>query len=202
MRARMRVCKAYVDGAHAILRCIVSHAYRKINLHVIQFRVVIQMKRIMRKILVEMLKNSKRSDREIAKLVGVSQPTVTRTRSRLVKEGVIKEFTVIPNLSEMGFEILAINCFRTKVGEEVRNKAREKTMASPNILFSARCQGGGKNGMTVSLHRNYTDYSKFISTVLSEGADEIEDHETYLISLKDFIAKPFSFQGIAKLFEE
>jgi len=160
------------------------------------------MKKIMKKVLVELLKNSKKSDRKLAELVGVSQPTVTRTRSRLVKEGVIKEFTVIPDLPKMGFEILAINCFRAKVSKEVRDKTIEKTMASPNILFSARCQGGGKNGITISLHRNYTEYSKFITTVLSEGADEIEDHETYLISLKDFIAKPFSLKYIAELFEK
>jgi len=160
------------------------------------------MKKTMKKLLAELLKNSKRSDREISKLLGVSQPTITRMRSRLVKEGMIKEFTVIPDLTEMGFEILAINCFRTKVSKEVRDKAIEKTMKSPNILFSARCQGGGKNGITISLHRNYTEYSKFISTVLSEGADEIEEHETYLISLKDFIAKPFSLKYIAELFEK
>lgn len=190
-----------MDRAHEISRCIVTHAHRKINLYVIQFRVVIQMKRTMKRILVEMLRNSKRSDREIAKLVGVSQPTVTRTRSRLVKEGVIKEFTVIPNLSEMGFEILAINCFRSRVRKELADKARKVTMRNPNIIFSARCQGGGKNGLIISLHRNYTAYSKFISNIIAEGGDDIEENETYLISLNDFIAKPFSFQGIAKLFE-
>ncbi|UCG45192.1 MAG: Lrp/AsnC family transcriptional regulator [Candidatus Bathyarchaeota archaeon] len=159
------------------------------------------MKRTMRKILVEMLRDSKRSDREIAKLVGVSQPTVTRTRSKLVKEGMIKEFTVIPNLSEMGFEIMAINCFRSRVRKELADKAEEVTMNSPNILFSARCQGGGKNGLIISLHKNYTDYSRFISSIIAEGGDDIEENETYLISLNDFIPKPFSFEGIAKLFE-
>ena len=152
------------------------------------------------KLLLELLKDSSRSDRKLGKILGVSQPTVSRTRNKLVKDGVIKEFTIMPDLTEMGFEILAINCFSTKVSEKVSDKAREKTMKSPNILFSARCQGGGKNGITISLHRNYTEYSKFMSTVLSEGADEIEEHETYLISLKDFIAKPFSLKYIAELF--
>jgi DNA-binding Lrp family transcriptional regulator len=158
------------------------------------------MKKVKMKLLLELLKDSSRSDRKLGKILGVSQPTVSRTRNKLVKDGVIKEFTIMPDLTEMGFEILAINCFSTKVSEKVSDKAREKTMKSPNILFSARCQGGGKNGITISLHRNYTEYSKFMSTVLSEGADEIEEHETYLISLKDFIAKPFSLKYIAELF--
>jgi len=160
------------------------------------------MKKVKMKLLLELLKDSSRSDRKLGKILGVSQPTVSRTRNKLVKDGVIKEFTIMPDLTEMGFEILAINCFRTKVSEKVSEKAREKTMKSPNILFSARCQGGGKNGITISLHRNYTEYSKFMSKVLSEGTDEIEEHETYLISLKDFIAKPFSLKYIAELFEK
>jgi len=52
------------------------------------------MKKRMMNLLFELLKNSKRSDKELAKVLMVSQPTVTRMRSRLVKEGVIKEFTV------------------------------------------------------------------------------------------------------------
>ena len=74
-------------------------------------------------------------------------------------------------------------------------------MGNPNILFSARCQGGGKNGLIISLHKDYTGYSKFISNIIAECGDDIEENESFLISLNDFIAKSFSFQGIAKLFE-
>jgi DNA-binding Lrp family transcriptional regulator len=51
----------------------------------------------MMSLLLELLKDSKRSDRELAKVLGVSQPTVSRMRSRLVKEGVIRDFTVVPD---------------------------------------------------------------------------------------------------------
>ena len=40
----------------------------------------------MTKILHELIRNSSRSDHEIAKVVGVSQPTVTRLRNQLEKE--------------------------------------------------------------------------------------------------------------------
>jgi DNA-binding Lrp family transcriptional regulator len=39
------------------------------------------------KILSELMKNARISDRELAKKIGVSQPTVSRIRSRLEKEG-------------------------------------------------------------------------------------------------------------------
>jgi len=160
------------------------------------------MKKTMKRLLAELLKNSKRSDREISRLLGVSQPTITRMRSRLVKEGMIKEFTIIPDLTEMGFEIMAINCFRSRVTKEHTDKARKVAMANPNIIFSARCQGEGKNGMIISLHKSFADYSRFISNIISEGGGHIEEHETFLISLNDFIAKPFSLKYIAELYEK
>ena len=160
------------------------------------------MKKTTMGVLLELLKDSSKSDRKLAKILGVSQPTVSRTRSRLAKDGVIKEFTVIPDLSKMGFEILAVNCFRTRISKKVTEMAKEKTKASPNIIFASRCQGGGKTGIVMSLHRNYTDYSKFISKLLAEGGDDIEENETYLISLKDYITKPFSLKHIAELYEK
>lgn len=66
------------------------------------------MKKIMMSLLFELLKNSKRSDRELAKILGVSQPTVTRMRGRLVKEGMIKEWTIIPDFVKIGYRIMAI----------------------------------------------------------------------------------------------
>jgi DNA-binding Lrp family transcriptional regulator len=53
------------------------------------------------RLIAELMKNSRRSDRELTKIIGVSQPTVSRTIKRLDKEGYIKEYTAIvtsPNL--------------------------------------------------------------------------------------------------------
>ena len=45
------------------------------------------MKKRMMSLLLELLKDSKRSDRELAKILGVSQPTITRLRHKLEKNG-------------------------------------------------------------------------------------------------------------------
>ena len=58
------------------------------------------------RLLKEMLKDSKRSDMEIAKSLGVSQPTVTRTRAQLEKE-YIETCTIIPGFVKLGYQILA-----------------------------------------------------------------------------------------------
>jgi DNA-binding Lrp family transcriptional regulator len=43
------------------------------------------MKETALKLIAELMKNSRRSDRELAKAVGVSQPTVTRTIKKLAR---------------------------------------------------------------------------------------------------------------------
>lgn len=67
------------------------------------------MKDIENRLIVELMKNRRRrrrSDRELAKVLDVSQPTVSRTRMKLEKEGIF-EYSLIPNFAKLRFEILA-----------------------------------------------------------------------------------------------
>ena len=153
------------------------------------------MKKRMMNLLLELLKDSKRSDRELAKVLGLSQPTVSRMRSRLVKEGVIKGFTVVPDFTKIGYEIMAITAIKMKVSKmvELEKKAREYMKSKPNVLFaSGGAQGIGKNGVMISLHRSYSDFSVFLRNHLQYWGDAIEDHITIFVSLKEMIVKPFS----------
>ena len=68
----------------------------------------------MTNILYELIKNSNRSDHELSKVIGISQPTVTRLRNQLEKEGYIKEYTIIPDFKKMGYSIMAIFCIKYK----------------------------------------------------------------------------------------
>lgn len=160
------------------------------------------MKRAMEKLLFELLKDSKRSDRELAKVLKVSQATVSKMRNTLVRDGLIRQFTIIPDFAKMGFEILAITSFKSKRSKEVADRAIKWTMAKPNIIFAARAEGMGKNGVVISIHENYTDYSNFLTEITSEGKSIIEDYDTLLISFRGFIAKPFSLKYLAELCEK
>ncbi|MDH5636430.1 MAG: Lrp/AsnC family transcriptional regulator [Candidatus Bathyarchaeota archaeon] len=156
------------------------------------------MKKRMMRLLLELLKDSKRSDRELAKVLDVSQPTVSRMRSRLVKEGIIRDFTVMPDFVKMGYEIMAINCFKSKTSEEIAERAKKWVMSKPNIIFAAAAQGMGKNAVMISLHRNYTDFSNFLGEVLAEDENVMEDYDTMLISLEGRIVKPLSLKYLAE----
>lgn len=158
-------------------------------------------KKRMMKLLLELLKGSKRSDRDLAKVLGVSQPTVTRLRSRLVKEGMIREFTAIPDFVKMGFEIMAITCVRAKYKIELTEKAEKWMKKHPNVIFGARVQGMGKNGLVISIHKDYADFDNFLSDLLVTFGDNIEDHGTLIISLGGRIIKPFSLAYLAELEE-
>ena len=161
------------------------------------------MKKRMLKLLLELMKDSKRSDREIAKVLGVSQPTVSRMRSRLVKEGVIKEFTAIPDFVKLGYEIMAISCIKTKMAmiTELEEKAEKWWKKYPNVIFVSRAQGMGKDGVLISLHKSYTDYSNFLAEGLREWGDAVEEYDSMLIDLKGRIVKPLSLAYLSELKE-
>jgi DNA-binding Lrp family transcriptional regulator len=152
------------------------------------------MKERMMRLLLEYLKDSRRSDREIAKSIGVSQPTITRTRHRLVKEGVIKEFTVIPDFTKMGYEIMAITFAKSKMilNPKEKEKATKLVLTNPNIIFVAGAQGMGKNGVMISIHKSFSDFCNFLTNLILETGGYMENHNTMLIPLGENIVKPLS----------
>jgi DNA-binding Lrp family transcriptional regulator len=60
------------------------------------------------KLISELMKNSRRSDRELAKVIDSTQPTVTRMRRKLEKSGIIKEYTMIPDFNKLGYKLCSI----------------------------------------------------------------------------------------------
>jgi len=158
-------------------------------------------KRTMSRVLCELLRDSSKSDRELAKVLGVSQPTVSRLRNRLVEDGLIRHFTVIPDVKALGFELIAITSFTSNDSKEKEERARKWTMGKANVLFAARAEGNRRNSIMVSLHKNYTDYYNFISEIKRECGDIVADYDTLLVCLGDLIVKHFSVKYLADLLE-
>lgn len=161
---------------------------------------LLKMRKVETELLAELLKNSKKSDREIGLALGVSQPTVSRTRYKLEKEGVIQAYTVIPDVTKLGFELMAITTGRFKVPrtKELMEKATVYMNKFPNVLLSSRAQGMRKDAVIFSLHENFTEYEDFMVDLKAEWSDFVEDMESILISLKGFMAKPFSLKYLAE----
>ena len=161
------------------------------------------------KLLLEMMKNSRRSDRDLAKVLHVSQPTVTRTRQRLEKD-YVETYTLIPKFDKIGYEILAFTFVKSKTYEKSETEklvsfAKEWCMKHPNVVFAADGEGIGKDAVVVSFHRSYSDYADFMRSLTVDGANFVMDLQSFLVSVKNgIIMKPFDIKYLAddKLIQE
>jgi DNA-binding Lrp family transcriptional regulator len=166
------------------------------------------MKKVELKLISELMKNSRRSDRELAKAVGVSQPTVSRTISRLEKEGVIKEYTMIPDFKKLGYEIIAFTFITIspklspREADEARATAQELMKKSPsNIIMLERGVGLNHTGAIISFHRTYSDYARFIQEFRQAATTKAYVHgniESFLIALSDEVHyRPLTLRVLA-----
>jgi len=127
------------------------------------------------------MKDSRRSDRELAKAVGVSQPTITRMRARLEKEKVIKEYTMIPDFHKLGFEILAITFLAL---DKEPDSQHERTLSTfQNVLTFERGLGLKYSHVVVSLHENYSSYAEFEGKM--KDSLTATNSASFLVSLND-----------------
>ena len=158
------------------------------------------MREKMRRLLFELLKGSKRSDRELAKVLGASQPTVTRMRHTLIKEGIIQEYTAIPDFAKLGYEIMALTIAKAKatLTPDQQERAKKLVLEEPRVIFVASAEGMGRNGVMISFHKSYSDYHDFITNLKLGSEGYMENVDTMLISLKSpMIVKPLSLAYLA-----
>jgi DNA-binding Lrp family transcriptional regulator len=144
------------------------------------------------RIIAELMKNSRKSDREIAHAIGVSQPTVSRTIQRLEKEGIIKEYTMIPDFRRLGYEIMAFQFLgkqETQKKEdraELRKAAVELENKTPYAnLMVVDGMGIGKGRVLLNLYRDYRNFTEGIETIKSLPHVEADKIESFLVDLCD-----------------
>ncbi len=164
------------------------------------------------KIISELLKNSRISDRVLGKKLGVSQPTISRRRARLEKEGLL-EYTAVPNLGKLGFEIMALS-FSKWTSEAVTEMLPTEEFAKnvriffskhPNVIF-ATTGGQGLEGMdsaSISIHTDYSDYSSWVKEIKANWGKYISKFESYIISLRSAeVVRQISFKHFGEYMSE
>jgi DNA-binding Lrp family transcriptional regulator len=126
------------------------------------------MKPIERRVIAELMKNSRRSDRELAKAIGVSQPTISRTIAKLERDHVLREYTAIPDFEKLGYHICALTFANFETPSDL--EAMRKLIAEygkrleeiPQAVVIERGLGEGANGVVISFHENYSKYVEFV----------------------------------------
>jgi DNA-binding Lrp family transcriptional regulator len=157
-------------------------------------------------LLSELIKDPKRSDRQLAKILGMSQPTVTRKREFLEKE-FIDGYTTVPKWEKLGYEILAITLVKIKPAiasketyEATREKGLDWLMNQPNVVMAGSCRGMGMDSFMISFHMSYSDYDEFMRNCRLELAETIDDVQSILVNLcgKELL-KPFHLKYLAEV---
>jgi len=140
-------------------------------------------------LLFELMKNARRSDRTLAKVLHVSQPTVTRKRAHLEKE-LIDGYAAIPKWEKLGYCLFAITFIKIKAAiatkkkyESVRKTGLEWLISQPNIVMAGGCRGMGWDSFTLSFHKSYADYDDWMRNLKLEMGDFMENVDSVLVNL-------------------
>lgn len=146
------------------------------------------------KLIAELLKNCHRSDRELAKAVGVSQPTISRTLKKLEKEGVIRAYSIIPDFAKLGFEIASVVFVTSREGHPAPEDVMEKTRQRVNELLrnnpiptilALSGLGLQSDRVILTFHRNYSDYTDFVRFLKEHPLVDTEKIQGFIIPLND-----------------
>jgi DNA-binding Lrp family transcriptional regulator len=150
------------------------------------------MKKTELKLIAELMKNSRRSDRELARVLKCSQPTVSRMIKKLEKQGYIKEYTMIPDFQKLGYTLMGatligvIETPEAKTFEEIRKKTQEVEKSHPHaLLMAVNGQSGNKNRLFITFYEDYSAYSEAMRLTKSLPYARLDTLESFLVDLSD-----------------
>jgi DNA-binding Lrp family transcriptional regulator len=151
------------------------------------------------------MKNSKVSDRELARRTGVSQPTVSRRRAFLEEE-LSLHYTVIPDFAKLGMEIMLFHFVQWKSSanealgkmKDYDKRVDEFLSDHPNIVFISGGQGCGMSRIVISIHKDYSEYVAFKNEFDEKWGQHAAKQDTFIVSLKsDQVKRPLSLRYLA-----
>jgi DNA-binding Lrp family transcriptional regulator len=143
------------------------------------------------KILTELMKNSKISDRQLAKKLNVSQPTITRRRARMERMNLF-EYTIIPDLKELGYGIISFTFVHFKPSarftqllkqKDMEPQIKETLLKAPNLIFISTGTGLGFELVSVAVHKKYSEFVILRNEIANRWGDYIENIDSFVISM-------------------
>lgn len=140
-----------------------------------------------KQVLLELFKNARISDQEMARKIGTSRPTILKIRKRL-EQRYIKRYMAIVDFNDMGLEVIATTFFRW---DDFSKKKEMKAVFDyiKRLPYVIRfCSGVGMGSMTmiiVSVHEDFREYELFYEKIQEEGGDNIREAQAFLSSTKD-----------------
>jgi len=135
-----------------------------------------------KKILGELLLNSNRSYRELAKAIGISAATVINHVQRLESAGVIKEYTVMLDFERLGFELTVVTEMTVNRGKLL--ETQEKIAKLPYVC-AVYDVTGEIDSIVIAKFRNRRELSQFPKDLLSMPFVERTNTHVVLNTVKE-----------------
>ena len=163
------------------------------------------MKDLKLKVIIELLKDSHRSDRELARAIGSSQPTISRVRKKLEEQGMIKEYTIIPDYIQLGLSLMSITFTKMKgplskeILNDLKKRARNTMSEHPSALILGNTgMGCDADYVAIAFHKNFSEYTEFMNDIKGFPSVNIDETKSFIIDLneKDQM-QPLSFSHLA-----
>jgi len=164
------------------------------------------MKDIELRLISELMTNSCRSDRQLAKALGVSQPTVSRIKARLKREGYISEYTIIPNFNKIGYHLFALTFFswsegvgKSEMEEAIKYAQKKAPSVASNVVLIERGIGLNHDAFMGSFHRDYSSYAQLMREIKKSPYVDSGKLESFIVNLDDEIQyRTLTFSTLAK----
>jgi DNA-binding Lrp family transcriptional regulator len=129
-----------------------------------------------KKLLKELLTDSKRSQRELAKAIGVSTATVINHITRLESAGVVKNYTVMVDWERLGYELTVIIEITVSRGKLIEG---QKAISKLPYVCGVYDITGEIDSIVVAKFKSRQELSEFPKALLS--MPDIERTNTHIV---------------------
>ncbi len=135
-----------------------------------------------KKILAELLLDSKRSYRELAKAIGISAATVINHVQRLESAGVIQEYTVMLDFERLGYELTVVTEMTVSRGKLLETQGEIAKLPYVCAVYDVT---GEIDSIVIAKFRNRRDLSEFPKDLLSMPFVERTNTHVVLNTMKE-----------------
>lgn len=134
-----------------------------------------------KQVLLELAKNARLSDRELASKLKTSQPTITRIRTKLWNEKFVDRFLILPNLQRFGLNFHAFTFVKVS-HPSLLKKIIQWTSEQNTIVFAAEGEGvSNHHYMFESLHADYGEYHSFLKQFRTAFPGQASETSSFFI---------------------
>jgi DNA-binding Lrp family transcriptional regulator len=147
-----------------------------------QMIIMFALDEIDKKILAELLANSNRSNREIARAIGVSAATVINHVQRLESAGVITDYTIMIDFERLGFELTVIMEVTVSRGKLLET---QEEIAKLPYVCGVYDVTGEIDSIVIAKFRNRRELSEFPKDLLSMEFVERTNTHVVLNTVKE-----------------